>query len=638
MFDSCDLEECKMKLIVATAISLMVACRVAPKEEVNDTQGTEETGETVVDCPITMSLLSGESYTPSVVRLYFTLRDCNGNGVIGKTGEDFSVLEDSSEISIFESEQQIISSSLGYDIKSLLLLDMSGSIVDSGNLGSLQSAATSFVQSLNEQEVAIYAFDGRQEIQEVVGFTDDTNALQAGIASLSTYEIVDNSTNLNGSVIKGLEVLSQAESQSTGTLFSGSLTVFTDGSDQAGWNSNTEAIAAVSSSNHSVYSVGLGGEVDESHLSSLGTDGSWTATDVNELQTVFGELSSEIVNRSNSLYILAYCSPKRNGEHSLELSLNGEEASIFYSFDATGFEGGCSPDDFVQDSTPVLVEDCTDGVDNDEDGEIDCNDADCEGTADCVEDCTDGVDNDADGDVDCDDTDCTDITDCLADNGNEPCYAIQLTSTDASITVNNTGFGVGEGDWTFEFWIRIDNLFSHGGGTNLFCQNENYAAYAIRPSYTFDGNNAGRVHCNTYNNTSGGHNLTAYSEVIDDGEWHHVACNYSSGLVTVYTDGVPGQTDTGNPQINATSSMSIGNPAGYDGYQAPSVSFGPIRYSSTARYGSDFTPIQDWTLDANTIAQYLVLNGFDGSVLTDEAGGDNNGSHRQGVIAAGTCD
>jgi hypothetical protein len=52
-------------------------------------------------------------------------------------------------------------------------------------------------------------------------------------------------------------------------------------------------------------------------------------------------------------------------------------------------------------------EDCTDGIDNDGDGAIDCADSDCAGTPGCVSEvCTDGVDNDGDGRVDCADSDC----------------------------------------------------------------------------------------------------------------------------------------------------------------------------------------------------------------------------------------
>lgn len=54
---------------------------------------------------------------------------------------------------------------------------------------------------------------------------------------------------------------------------------------------------------------------------------------------------------------------------------------------------------------------CTDGADNDGDGDFDCNDSDCAGSPDCSEantpgGCSDGADNDRDGLFDCDDPDC----------------------------------------------------------------------------------------------------------------------------------------------------------------------------------------------------------------------------------------
>jgi len=49
---------------------------------------------------------------------------------------------------------------------------------------------------------------------------------------------------------------------------------------------------------------------------------------------------------------------------------------------------------------------CGDGVDNDGDGLIDCEDATCAGDATCFEDCEDGVDNDGDGLADCEDDEC----------------------------------------------------------------------------------------------------------------------------------------------------------------------------------------------------------------------------------------
>ena len=59
---------------------------------------------------------------------------------------------------------------------------------------------------------------------------------------------------------------------------------------------------------------------------------------------------------------------------------------------------------------------CSDGADNDFDGDYDCNDTDCAGAPDCLEsNCADGADNDADGLFDCDDPDCAEDAVCADD-------------------------------------------------------------------------------------------------------------------------------------------------------------------------------------------------------------------------------
>ena len=78
-----------------------------------------------------------------------------------------------------------------------------------------------------------------------------------------------------------------------------------------------------------------------------------------------------------------------------------------------------------------VIEDCNDGIDNDFDDLIDCEDPDCE--EDCMEpvdppptgnddddempiepeDCSDGIDNDGDGFIDCADQDCLRFLDCF---------------------------------------------------------------------------------------------------------------------------------------------------------------------------------------------------------------------------------
>ncbi len=222
-----------------------------------------------------------------------------------------------------------------------------------------------------------------------------------------------------------------------------------------------------------------------------------------------------------------------------------------------------------------------------------------------------------------------------------PCHAIQYTDTDASIGVANTGMGVRTGDWTFEFWIRYDGSFTNSPGARswLFMQNESYSAYAIKIDYD---DSLGAIACNTYNNTSGSHNVNIDSPDITDGEWVHIACNYDSGTLTMYVNGEVWGTDTGAPDLQATSTFAWGQERGSyypDGaYEAAPFSIGPTRLSSAARYSTDFTPDRAWTVDSDTIGQWLVSDGFDGTTLVDEAGGNNDGAYRASVVAAGSCD
>lgn len=95
-----------------------------------------------------------------------------------------------------------------------------------------------------------------------------------------------------------------------------------------------------------MFTIGLGGEIDEVILSSFGKNGFEMAADSLELKSSFLAVAEQLERQANSYYVLEYCSPKRAGEHSLELVALHEE--VFGSFEATfsadGFTGGCTID------------------------------------------------------------------------------------------------------------------------------------------------------------------------------------------------------------------------------------------------------------------------------------------------------
>jgi Mg-chelatase subunit ChlD len=340
-----------------------------------------------------MILHEGGTDAPSVVRLVFQLT-CDGEPVPGLEESDFEVFEDGESISVFESDQQIVPTVALYQLSTLLMLDMSGSMVESGNLPALQEAASTFIAKLGgDQEVAVYTFDGQESPTLLVPFTSDDELLGAGIALLTDYEVVDSSTNLNGAVLRGLALLDREAGRHVDKLFGGNLAIFTDGKDQAGRVADDVAADAAQASEHSVYTIGLGGEIAEGHLEDIGKDGALFAEDVDSLSEAFDEVAADILAEANSLYILAYCSPKRAGSHELKLKLKDTSAKLNYTFDAAGFEGGCDPDDFVP---PEFLDADGDGY-RPYDGDCDDTDASVHPGA---SDFCDGIDNDCDGVID----------------------------------------------------------------------------------------------------------------------------------------------------------------------------------------------------------------------------------------------
>jgi len=88
---------------------------------------------------------------------------------------------------------------------------------------------------------------------------------------------------------------------------------------------------------------------------------------------------------------------------------------------------------------PVPDEICDNGTDDDEDGDTDCDDADCSEAESCQEPpaevCDNGIDDDQDGAADCDDDDCVAAANCAAPG--EPTFVRGDTNSDGSINLTD---------------------------------------------------------------------------------------------------------------------------------------------------------------------------------------------------------
>ena len=314
-----------------------------------------------LDLLVDFTLIIGHVQQPSNIYLFFSLQDGNGKPVTGLTQNDFEIYEDDAPISQLESAQTIIPNPSVYTMATVLLLDMSGSILESETLDPLKQSANTFLDKVagdEGQQVAIYRFDGRDKIIKVIDFTNKTADLKAALnlltkASITSDSEYDLSTNLNGAVQQGLAALDAARSAiATGELFTGSLVTFTDGTDQAGRVSNEAAVASVTASTHYSFTIGLGGEIDESHLKNLGKSGFAFANDADELNNAFDQIAETIRSESSKRYVLGYCSPKRLGDHKVTLRVKNRPGALSYAFNADGFAGGCDSTAIPQGMEP----------------------------------------------------------------------------------------------------------------------------------------------------------------------------------------------------------------------------------------------------------------------------------------------
>jgi hypothetical protein len=290
-------------------------------------------------------LVQASVQKPSNVGIYFTVDTSKGAPVPGLTADQFHIYEDEKLVSPYESKQTILNPEVASVHDTLLLVDMSGSVLQSGQLPALEEAATRFTERVGQyQQTALYAFDGRPDIVPVRGFASTSAA--ASVGSLSAFKSTDPSTNLNGAVVAALKVLEKQLEKSSLPLRFGTLVVFTDGTDHAHRVSHEELMTALDGVDFDVFVIGVGAEIDESELRAIGRSGASLFKNPTEVGNAFDFIASKIEGYSKRFYLLSYCSPARAGTHLLRVepfTAEGQKGSLTYEFNADGFGPQCDP-------------------------------------------------------------------------------------------------------------------------------------------------------------------------------------------------------------------------------------------------------------------------------------------------------
>ncbi len=293
-----------------------------------------------------LELQNSSVQKPSNVALYFSVETSDGMPVPGLTAESFRIYEDDRLISPYESKQTILNPEVSVVHHIVLLLDMSGSITESGSLPTLIEAAGAFADKITRKHhVAVYGFDGGPKLIPVAGFTTSPGAVKGSLKHLSQRKAKDPSTNLNGAVVEAVQVLEKQMSRSSQPLRFGTLVIFTDGTDRAHRVSEDAMYDVLDEASVNVFVIGVGGEISVDQLAKLGRTGFVQAADMDAIGTAFEEIAAQIEAAGKKFYLLSYCSPARAGIHTLSVAAEaaGLTGSLETPFDANGFGPKCDP-------------------------------------------------------------------------------------------------------------------------------------------------------------------------------------------------------------------------------------------------------------------------------------------------------
>jgi len=293
-----------------------------------------------------LTLVDAAHRAPSNVAMYFTVDTARGEPVGGLASTDFRIYEDGALVSVDESKQTIINPEVAAEHYTLLLVDMSGSVTESDQVPLIESAAAAFAAKLGTtQKLGIYAFDGSAQIHPITPFTGSSGAGTAGAGRISNFRPRDPSTNLHGALVAAVETLDAAISRARTPLAFGTVVVFSDGTDRASRVSYDEMLDRLDDSQHDVFAIGVGNEIDEGTLARIGRDGSVRVEDAAALTQAFEDIGARIVAATQRFYLLSYCSPARAGVHEVTVeAVRGETyGRVTYEFDAGGFGPQCNP-------------------------------------------------------------------------------------------------------------------------------------------------------------------------------------------------------------------------------------------------------------------------------------------------------
>jgi hypothetical protein len=262
--------------------------------------------------------------------------------------ENFKIYENEQLLSSEDSHQTLLAPELAAYHHTVLLVDMSG---EQGSDEGLARAVSSFVETVRRtQAVSVFVFDGSQSLRFLADYGKSAEGAPADARALAKMGSSDASRNLNGAVLSGLKELDTRLAQQRRAVKVGTLVVFTRGADLAGRISGVDVEKALDETTDNVLAVSIAEQAGHA-LGDIGKSGTVKAQNADSVGIAFEEAATKTRAVYDKYYLLAYCSPARNGIRRLKVEVayrdvkgNEKHGSFSQDFDSSGFGPGCNPE------------------------------------------------------------------------------------------------------------------------------------------------------------------------------------------------------------------------------------------------------------------------------------------------------
>jgi len=282
---------------------------------------------------------------PANVAVYVDVKDKLGRPIPGLAEKNFRVYEDGKLVTTSKGKRALLEPKEFDSRFVLLLVDMSGPIVDSEDLPELTRSVAAFVDHVGAtHEIAVGAFDGNDEVVPFLGYAGTAETKKVTEA-LQKFRPRSRNTNLNGAVYQGLHSLRDRLNAATAPQKSAILVVFTDRGELSHSVSPETLKQGMKETPAQIYVIGAGEGIHREELTALGRSGVYLSNNPKNFKTGFEETAKKLTADADGRYVFSYCTPKRRGDHRVEVEAvtSHDRGRVMFKFNADGFGSGCSP-------------------------------------------------------------------------------------------------------------------------------------------------------------------------------------------------------------------------------------------------------------------------------------------------------